>query len=157
MSKKFKQNYDIRIASNGDWFHEGEKIKRFELIKLFASVLYLKKDNNYWLETPKEKGIIKVDDAPFVINKFEYSGSGKDGSCWLTTNIEERFLLSQKYQLRVDLIETDNPRPYISLDRGLDALVSRTVFYEMVNNAVKGEDGWFGIWSDKVFFHLGRT
>ena len=32
MEQKEFHNYDIRIASNGDWYHEGSKIKRFELV-----------------------------------------------------------------------------------------------------------------------------
>ena len=63
MPKKELHNYDIRIASNGDWYHEGTRIQRIELVKLFASVLNKRDDNNYWLITPKEEGIIKVDDS----------------------------------------------------------------------------------------------
>ena len=48
MSQKEIHNYDIRIATNGDWYHEGSKINRIELVKLFASVLHKKDDNKYW-------------------------------------------------------------------------------------------------------------
>ena len=74
MSQKEIHNYDIRIATNGDWYHEGSKINRIELVKLFASVLHKKDDNKFWLITPKEEGTIEVDDAPFVITKFDHSG-----------------------------------------------------------------------------------
>ena len=70
MSQKEIHNYDIRIATNGDWYHEGSKINRIELVKLFASVLHKKDDNKYWLITPKEEGTIEVDDAPFVIQNL---------------------------------------------------------------------------------------
>ena len=33
------QQFDIRIASDGRWFHEGDEIRRIELVKLFASSL----------------------------------------------------------------------------------------------------------------------
>ena len=51
--------------------------------------------------TSKEKGIIEVEDAPFVINKVEFISSGENQSCWVTTNIEERYLLGLKYNLNV--------------------------------------------------------
>ena len=28
------KNYEIKIKSDGSWFHKGEKIKRLELVKL---------------------------------------------------------------------------------------------------------------------------
>ena len=101
MSQKEIHNYDIRIATNGDWYHEGSKINRIELVKLFASVLHKKNDNKYWLITPKEEGTIKVDDAPFVITKFDHSGSKNSGKCWFTTNLGEKILLSKINPLRV--------------------------------------------------------
>ena len=61
------QQFGIRIASDGRWFHEGDEIRRFELVKLFASILVLDDDGDYWLATPAEKGRITVDDAPFII------------------------------------------------------------------------------------------
>jgi len=61
------QQFDIRIASDGRWFHEGDEIRRIELVKLFASILVLDDKGDYWLATPAEKGRITVDDAPFII------------------------------------------------------------------------------------------
>ena len=92
MSQKEIHNYDIRIATNGDWYHEGSKINRIELVKLFASVLHKKDDNKYWLITPKEEGTIRVDDAPFVITKFAQSGSKNLAKCWFTTILGEEIL-----------------------------------------------------------------
>ncbi len=96
MKQKEFHNYDIRIASNGDWFHEGTKIQRFELVKLFSSVLHYKDDKNFWLITPKEEGVIKVDDAPFIIKTIHYEGNREEGNCWVTTNLDEKFLLGKK-------------------------------------------------------------
>ena len=61
------QQFDIRIADDGRWFHEGDEIRRFEMVKLFASILVLDDQGDYWLATPAEKGRITVDDAPFII------------------------------------------------------------------------------------------
>ena len=55
MSQKEIHNYDIRIATNGDWYHEGSKINRIELVKLFASVLIKKMTISFGLLLQKKK------------------------------------------------------------------------------------------------------
>ena len=154
MSSKELHNYDIRIASNGDWYHEGTKIQRIELVKLFASVLNKRDDNKYWLTTPKEEGVIKVDDAPFVITKMDYSGETETANCWFTTNLDDKILLSKNNPLRLEFDNKKNPRPYVYLFRGMEALILRQVYYEIVKYAVKDENGIYGIWSDNTFFHV---
>lgn len=154
MPSKELHNYDIRIASNGDWYHEGTKIQRIEIVKLFASVLNKRDDNKYWLITPKEEGVIKVDDAPFVITKMDYSGDIETGNCWFTTNLGDKVLLSKKNPLRLEFDDKKNPRPYIYLFRGMEALILRQVYYEIVKYAVKDAYGVYGIWSDNTFFNV---
>ena len=156
MSQKEIHNYDIRIAANGDWFHEGSKINRIELIKLFASVLHKKNDGKYWLVTPKEEGTILVDDVPFVITKLEHSGNNKSAKFWFTTNLGEVILLGKKNPLRVEVDNKNNPRPYIYVFRGMEALILRSVYYEVVDFAVKDKLGNYGIWSDGYFFNIGN-
>ena len=150
------QNYEIKIKSDGTWFHKGEKIKRLELIRLFSSVLHFKEDGHYWLITPHESGIIEVEDAPFIITDLNCLGSGKSLECWFTNNIQEKFLLSSKYPLNIIFNEKNEPRPYIKLDRGLKALISRPVFYNMVDLAIKGKNNYYGLWSDNQFFPIGK-
>ena len=154
MSGKELHNYDIRIASNGDWYHEGTKIQRIELVKLFASVLNKRDDDKYWLTTPKEEGVIKVDDAPFVITKMDYSEEKETANCWFTTNLEDKILLSKNNPLRLEFDNKKTPRPYVYLFRGMEALILRQVYYEIVKYAVKDENGIYGIWSDNTFFHV---
>ena len=72
MSQKF-EDFEIHIASDGRWFHQGDEIKRIAIVKLFASVLSLDNDGRYWLTTPAEKGEITVEDAPFIIVKLNSS------------------------------------------------------------------------------------
>ena len=56
---------DIRIAADGNWYHEGRRFQRSSLVKLFASVLR-REQEDYFLVTPAEKLRIQVEDAPFV-------------------------------------------------------------------------------------------
>ena len=150
------QNYEIKIKSDGSWFHKGEKIKRLELIKLFSSALHFKKDGQHWLITPQERGLVEVEDAPFVIIDINCIGVGKSSECWFTTNIQEKFLLSLKYPLNIILNKKNEPRPYIKLDRGLKALITRPVFYNMVDLAVRDKNNDYGLWSDNHFFPIGK-
>ena len=62
-----EQQFDIRIAADGRWFHDGDAIGRIELVKLFASILIRDEFGKYWLVTPVEKGRIEVDDVPFIV------------------------------------------------------------------------------------------
>jgi len=50
----FCGNLDIRIARNGTWFYLGTPIGRFELVKLFSSILKVE-DGKYFLVTPVGK------------------------------------------------------------------------------------------------------
>ena len=45
---------DIRIATDGSWYHDGRKFQRQSLVKLFAGVLR-REDSDYYLVTPAEK------------------------------------------------------------------------------------------------------
>ena len=54
------ETYDIRIAADGSWWHEGQRIVRTGLIKLFASVLQRDQAGKFWLVTPAERGEIVV-------------------------------------------------------------------------------------------------
>ena len=41
--------FQMRIARDGTWYHQGSPIRRLGLVKLFATVLRLEEDGGYWL------------------------------------------------------------------------------------------------------------
>ena len=69
------QEFDMRIDAMGQWFHQGDQIKRPALVKLFASVLTRLDDGQYWLITPAERGVIAVEDVPFYAVKMDVEGA----------------------------------------------------------------------------------
>ena len=81
------QEFDIRIAADGSWFHEGGLIGRPALVKLFASVLQREADGTYWLVTPVERGRIEVEDAPFIGVSVNIEGKGLEQQITITTNV----------------------------------------------------------------------
>ena len=169
ISKPTPQAFDIRIAADGCWYHEGGLIGRPALVKLFASVLQREADGSYWLVTPIERGTIMVEDAPFIITAMSCDGDGRDQKIRFTTNVDDTILLGRDHPLvmrppassdagsgRQASLGDASPelRPYVKVRGALEALVARPVFYEIAEQSVVGADGRFGVWSDGVFFLL---
>ena len=148
---------DIRIARDGTWFYHGSPIGRKPLVKLFASVLRRNSDGSYWLVTPAERVRIQVDDAPFVAVALSAQGNGKDARLLFTTNVEDTVAAGREHPIRVAFDPaTAEPAPYVTVRDGLEALISRPVYYELVERG-EVQGGQFGVWSDGVFFSLGEA
>lgn len=152
---------DMRIARDGTWYHEGTPIRRPALVRLFASVLKREGDR-YFLVTPVEKVGIQVEDCPFVAGRAEISERDGDQVITLTLNTDEQLVVGQDHEIRVT--ETagtgDHPQPHpvVTVRQGLEALLSRPVFYQLVDLAECREvDGRqrLGVWSAGRFFELG--
>lgn len=150
-------HYDIRVARDGSWYYRGSRIGRKPLVTLFSSVLRRDADGSFWLVTPVEKGRIDVDDAPFVAVELFVRGEGTDQELSVRTNLDEFVTIDAAHPLRVEHdAVTGEPSPYVTVRDGLDALVARSVYYELAELGVKQPDGAFGVWSDGIFFRLGE-
>ena len=151
---------DIRIAADGKWFHEGRPFRRDSMVKLFAGILR-REGQEYFLVTPAEKLRIQVDDAPFVATLVERIDENGQQAIVFTTNTGERIIVDQEHPVRVDIdADTNQPRPYVHFREGLDALISRSAFYDLLNLADEIErDGnaYLSISSMGKEFELGST
>jgi len=150
---------DIRIARDGQWYHEGSPIQRPELMQLFASVLRREPDGSYCLVTPVEKLTIQVDDCPFVAQLLEREGSGREQVLRFTLNTGERVAADEEHPLTVDTRDGE-PHPVVHVRSGLDALLARAVFYQLVELAEREKvDGQecLVVWSGGVKFMLGSA
>lgn len=153
------EEFDIRIARDGTWFYHGSPISRKPLVKLFASVLRRDEQGEYWLQTPVEKGRIRVEDAPFLAVEVTVSGEGRMQELTFRTNLDDFVVAGPGHHIRVTQNdESDAPRPYIAVRERLDALIARPVFYELVELGEEGPGSppGFGVWSRGEFFSLGR-
>ncbi len=151
------RRFDIRIATDGRWFHEGDEIRRIEMVKLFASVLMRDKTGDYWLVTPAEKGRITVDDAPFIVCEMLVStGTGpRSNEIHFRTNLDENIALDAAHPILLRLADDSRDfRPYVEVRRGLLAKLSRPVYYQLAEYAEEGPEGRLGVWSHKQFFAL---
>jgi hypothetical protein len=151
---------DIRIAADGSWFHQQRRFQRDSLVKLFASILR-REDENYFLVTPAEKLRIEVEDAPFIATLVEIVEDNGVQAIVFTTNIGERFVADREHAIRVEIdADTNTPRPYVHVREGLDALISRSAFYDLLNLAQEKErngKGYLSITSLGEEFELGST
>ena len=125
---------DIVIKKSGLWFHEGSPIGREALVRLFSTVLRKDPDGIY-LVTPVEKMKITVEDAPFVAVRVDRM----DGALKFLTNVGDEVEAGPENAIRVEVDPDGAPHPYLHVRRGLEALIARPVFYELVEMAEERE------------------
>ncbi len=152
----FCGDLDIRIAKDGSWSYLGSPINRFELVKLFSSILK-KEDGKYFLVTPVEKVGITVEDAPFVAVDFDIQGEGEAQNLSFATHVGDTAVAGPDHPIRIVIDpETDEPSPYILVRANLEARIDRKSFYRLVDIAEHSGD-WFGVWSGGQFFPLIKS
>jgi hypothetical protein len=130
------------------------------LVKLFATILSRDDAGDYWLKTPVEETRIQVEDAPFVAVELEVQGSGRDRQLRFRSNIDEWIVAGSAHPIRVvEDRDTGEPSPYVRVRPGLEALIARSVFYQLADLAEPSPqyDGRLGVWSGGVFFDLGES
>ena len=146
---------DIRIARDGSWSYLGSPIGRPALVRLFSTVLRRDEDG-FWLVTPVEKLRIAVEDAPFLAVGVERSGE----VLRFATNVGDVVEAGPDNPIRVQMGEGGSPRPYVRVRGALDALITRPVFYELVDMAEARQtpNGLrLGVRSNGAWFDLGAA
>ncbi len=139
---------DIVIRKDGSWVHEGGVIRREALVRLFSTILR-KDPDGIWLVTPAEKLRIKVEDAPFVAVRVDRVGEGLR----FITNVGDEVEAGPDHPIRVAAGPGGEPRPYLHVRGGLEALIARPVFYELAELAEERE-GVPGVASNGAWFPL---
>jgi hypothetical protein len=144
---------DIVIRKDGSWVHEGGVIGREALVRLFSTILR-KDPDGIWLVTPHEKLRIRVEDAPFVAVRVDRAGP----ALRFTTNVGDEVEAGPENAIRVEIAAGGQPRPYLHVRGGLEALIARPVFYELAEmaQARPGPGGAeLGVESNGAWFALG--
>mgnify|MGYP005992269329 CR=1 FL=1 len=126
---------DMRILRDGTWLYEGTPIGRQAMVTLFASVLW-KEGNDYFLKTPVEKVGIKVDDVPFHFIHVEKVAHERGEALCFISRTGDRVIASQEHPIRVETDPvTGEPSPYLYVRFGMEGLISRAVFYDLVEQS----------------------
>jgi hypothetical protein len=145
---------DLVIKRDGSWWHEGARITRYPLTRLFSTILRKDDDGVHYLVTPVEKIAIEVEVAPFIAVRVDASGRDESQSLIFTTNFGDVVEAGEKMPISVMYENgSDEPTPLVRVRDQLDALMSRPVFYELAELAVQKDDV-MGVWSGGVFFAL---
>ncbi|KAF0172434.1 MAG: DUF1285 domain-containing protein [Hyphomonadaceae bacterium] len=147
----------IEILRDGTWRHEGVRMTRESLVRLFASILRKDEDGITYLVTPVEKVSVKVEDAPFLAVRVDREGAGRDQTIAVTTNMGDVAAVGPDHPLRVETTNGE-PRPYVLVRGRLEARVLRAPFYELVDWAEEEatpEGPRLGVWSGGAFFPIG--
>jgi len=157
---RIDQDFRIRIDREGAWYYQGSPIRRPELVKLFSTVLRRDDGGDYWLVTPAERGRIQVDEVPFTAVGLTVGGTGTDQRLIFRTNLDHEVIAGPDHPIRVEEDHgTGEPRPYILVRDNLEARITRSVYYDLVERAETREtrgEIQVGIWSMETFFPLGR-
>ncbi|WP_336972504.1 DUF1285 domain-containing protein [Sphingobium aromaticiconvertens] len=144
---------EMRIARDGTWFHQGSPIGREAMVRLFSTILRREPDGSFVLVTPVEKLTIAVDDAPFVAVEMKGEGTGETRTLAFRLNTGDLLTAGPDHALTIR--ESENgPHPYLLVRAGLEALVARSVYYELMNLALEEGSIPAGLWSDGAFFRL---
>src|SRR5205809_7136179 len=153
----FCGDLDMRIAADGTWFYLKTPIGRHALVKLFASVLWREGDK-YFLKTPVEKVGITVDDAPFTAVEMKADGEGASRVLNFRTNVDDWVACGPGHALRFEKeAETGGLKPYLHVRRELWALVTRALFYDLVELGEERDlcgERMFGVASAGEFFAM---
>ncbi len=150
---------DIEILRDGRWRHDGQLITRQSLVKLFSTILRKDDDGSIYLVTPVEKVRVRVACAPFVAIILDVQGEGETQVLFFTNNVGDVIKAGRDRPIRVETdVVTQEPTPFVMVRHGLEALINRSVFYQLVGLSVErrsGADKQLGVWSDGEFFPLG--
>lgn len=149
---------DIRIARDGTWYHEGEPIKRKELVRLFSTILRCDEDGHSYLVTPAERLRIAVEDAHFLITDVEITGKGDQRHFCFTTQVGDQVVAGPDHPLWIEKNVAGEAMPYLLVRGRLRGRLTRSLFYYLVEQAEErrvDDTQQLGITSNGVFFTLG--
>ena len=146
------------IRADGVWLYQGSPIGRMPLVKLFARVLRRDADGRTYLVTPAEKVDVGVEDAPFLAVEMQIEGAGPDQILVFRTNVDDIVRCGPEHPLRfVEETGSGGLKPYLRVRGRLDALVTRALYYDLVELAQPRsgtEPDRLGIWSGGQWWEL---
>ncbi len=116
----------MEIRADGSWYHEGGRINRPAMVKLFSTILRREPDGGHVLVTPAEKLAIAVEDTAFRAVEMKSEGEGA-----------ARTLLFR-----------------LAIGNGLEARIDRALYYEIVEMALAEGGDPPAIWSNGACFPL---
>ncbi|WP_335951449.1 DUF1285 domain-containing protein [Acinetobacter beijerinckii] len=122
---------DLKIKANGEWWYEGQLVKRQALLDLFSKVLW-KENDKFYLKTPVEQIEIEVEDEPLLVNQADQIEIDGQLYLQLTTINQDVVIIDKEHPIFMREYEGEL-RPYGHVRFGMNALIQRQSFYHLVN------------------------
>lgn len=129
---------DLHVKSNGEWWHEGQLVKRKALIDLFSNVV-CKEDGKFYLKTPVEKIEIQVDDEPLFIQSAEQVEIDGQIYIQMISSNDDVIVINENHRLFMREYQGEL-RPYVYMRFGVNALIGRAAFLHLVDMGELLED-----------------
>ncbi len=143
----------MRIARDGTWYHEGRAIRRPAMVRLFSTILRREPDGRHVLVTPAERLDIDVECTAFRAVEMSREGAGRDQRLAFRLDSGDAIILGPDHPLRI--VDTPSgPSPRLLVRYGLEAEVTRSVYYELAELALASDENPPGVWSSGDFFAL---
>ena len=147
----------MEIRADGSWFHEGGRINRPTMVKLFSTILRREPDGGHVLVTPAEKLSIAIEDTPFRAVEMKSEGRGDARKLIFRLDTDDLVMAGPDHPLRFGR-DPDNPDPRLhvrgAIGNGLEARIDRALYYEIVETALAENAEAPAIWSNGARFPL---
>ncbi len=121
---------DLKVLANGEWWHDGQLIKRQALIDLFSTVLW-KEDSKFYLKTPVEQIEIQVEDEPLFVNQVDMLELENKRYIQFTTTTQDVIVVDDEHPIFMREYQGEL-RPYVHVRFGINALIQRAAFFHLV-------------------------
>ena len=143
----------MRIARDGTWYHEGRPISRPPMVRLFSTILRREPDGLHALVTPVEKLEIDVESTAFRAVEMQSEGEGEGRRIAFRLDSGDAVILGPDHPLKI-VEAAHGPSPRILVRHGLEAELTRPVYYELAELAIAEGREPPGLWSNGAFFPL---
>ncbi len=147
----------MEIRADGSWYHEGGRINRPAMVKLFSTILRREADGSHVLVTPAEKLSIAVEDTPFRAVEMKSEGEGAARKLVFRLDTDDLVMAGPEHPLRFGS-DSDQPAPRLhvrgAIGNGLEARIDRALYYEIVEMALAEDGDPLAIWSNGSRFPL---
>lgn len=143
----------LRITRDGTWWYQGSPIRRERMVRMFSRVLR-RDGNDYFLVTPVEKVRVDVETAPLLAVRMERR-EGDDPEIAFETNVGDIVVADAQHPV-VMRGTPEMPAPVVVVRDAIEALLVRSVFYELVEHG-EPERGVLVVRSRGAAFELGAV
>ena len=147
----------MEIRADGSWYHEGGRINRPAMVRLFSTILRREPDGSHVLVTPAEKLRIAVEDTPFRAVEMKSEGDGAARRLIFRLDTDDLVMAGPDHPLSFGP-DPDRPDPRLhvrgAIAGGLEARIDRAIYYELVEMALADGGDPPALWSNGARFPL---